>query len=881
MIYHRLRLKNYRGVEELEAVFSPTGITIVQGPNEAGKTSLTEAIGILFEYKAKATHKKVRDIKPVHRDAGAEIELEAESGPYRFTYRKRFHNVPLTELTVHAPTGENLTGGEAHDRANAILDETLDRALWQALTVAQGTSLTLPSLTGQTALMQALDAAAGADGSAHDDGAAKEVWSKVKEEYEKYYTPASGKEKQPLEESLSRQREAEKRADEYAAILGDLDDKITQAARLRRRREDVVRETADLEKELARLRVDAAERLRLDGLLAQAKLSFESARHERDRLRREGTARAKLRTAIDQTRKEAEAIRQERQQLAPAMANIAESLDRNRDAVNNLAAEERELTRLSLLHQADARHLQSRLHAELMRERKERVDQARGRALAAEEEIRRNRATAARLAAVHKAEREVLLREGKVAAAAPALEVEGLADCRVLIDGEETALQPGQTLPLTLTRKTDIAVPNLLRLTIRPGGTAENLAEELREAKQALADACEKAGVATPAEAATAHARRQEAEKTAAERERIEKENLRDLGYDELCRRLEHLEAEIRSYPKERPAEPSLPPDAAEAETVCDRVNAELGRLRERLSRAREELESARTGRDETSRREQELALRLGMREQDLLRAETELSEAGKALPDAELDRLAQAAETAAAQAAATATDLQTRLEEPGLATAGQRLAVAEQALSAVARESQAVETKLAALTAEIRLRGEEGLAEAAEQAAFEAEECRRARSALLRRAEAAKLLYHTLRAARDDARQAYLAPLRNRVEELGRLLFGATFSVGLDEELRLVTRTLAGVTVDFEQLSAGSREQLALIYRAACARIVSSHNGMPLLLDDALGFSDAERLRAMGLVLATAARDTQVIVFTCMPERYRHVGNATVVDLW
>ncbi len=877
MIYHRLRLKNYRGVEELEAVFSPTGITIVQGPNEAGKTSLAEAIGILFEYKAKATHKKVRDIKPVHRDAGAEIELEAESGPYRFTYKKRFHNAPLAELTVHAPAGESLTGGEAHDRANAILDETLDRPLWQALTVAQGASLRLPSLTGQTALMQALDAAAGADGTVYDEGAAKEVWSKVKEEYEKYYTPATGKEKQPLDESLTRQRQAEKRAEEYAAILTDLDGKITQAARLRRRQEDLGRETVQLEKDLAGLRVNAAERLRLEGLLAQAKLSFESARNEHDRLRREVAARAKLRAAIEQAHKEAEGIRQQRQQLAPAMAGITDTLDHNRDAVDKLTANERELSRLSLLHQADARHLQNRLHAELMRERKERVDQARGSAAAAEEEIRRNRVTAARLKAIQKAEREVPIHEAKVAS----LDVTGIAECRLEIDGEDVLVQPGQTIPLVLTRKTNIVLPDLLRLTIRPGGTAENLAEDLKAAKQALADACENAGVATPAEAAAVHVRRQEAEKTVAELERVEKDTLPDLGYDDLCRRLQRLEAETLAYPRERPAEPPLPADTAEAEALCDRVNAELERLRTLLAGARKALDAARNKREDASRQEQELTLRLGMREQELQLAETELAEAEKTLAETELNRQVQAAESAAAQAATAATDLENRLAEPGLSAAGLRLEAAEQALASTGRESREVEAKLTALTAEIRVRGAEGLAEAAEKADFEAEECRRARAGLLRRAEAAKLLYHTMRAARDDARQAYLAPLRNRVEELGRLLFGGTFSVGLDEELRLVTRTLSGVTVEFEQLSAGTREQLALIYRAACARIVSSHNGMPLLLDDALGFSDAERLRAMGLVLATAARDTQIIVFTCMPERYRHVGNATVVDLW
>ena len=46
----RLRLANYRGIDESEVRFSSKGLTIVEGPNEAGKTSLGEAIRLLFDY---------------------------------------------------------------------------------------------------------------------------------------------------------------------------------------------------------------------------------------------------------------------------------------------------------------------------------------------------------------------------------------------------------------------------------------------------------------------------------------------------------------------------------------------------------------------------------------------------------------------------------------------------------------------------------------------------------------------------------------------------------------------------------------------------------------------------------------------------------------
>ncbi len=55
---------------------------------------------------------------------------------------------------------------------------------------------------------------------------------------------------------------------------------------------------------------------------------------------------------------------------------------------------------------------------------------------------------------------------------------------------------------------------------------------------------------------------------------------------------------------------------------------------------------------------------------------------------------------------------------------------------------------------------------------------------------------------------------------------------------------------------------------------------GASLILDDALGYTDPERLRLMGAVLAKAGKECQIIILTCVPERYNNVGEATVVRL-
>ena len=185
MKFIRLRVANYRGIGAADVKFGPAGITLVQGPNEAGKTSISEAIWILFEYLDSSKARNIEAIKPVHRDEGPEIELHAESGPYTFTYLKRFLKRPETKLTISNPKPENLTGRAAHERAEAILRETLDVVLWKALNIQQGDAIHQPELTKQTSLSAALDQAAG--GRPTDPGE-EGLFNKVREEYLRYYT---------------------------------------------------------------------------------------------------------------------------------------------------------------------------------------------------------------------------------------------------------------------------------------------------------------------------------------------------------------------------------------------------------------------------------------------------------------------------------------------------------------------------------------------------------------------------------------------------------------------------------------------------------------------------------------------------------------------
>ena len=146
--------------------------------------------------------------------------------------------------------------------------------------------------------------------------------------------------------------------------------------------------------------------------------------------------------------------------------------------------------------------------------------------------------------------------------------------------------------------------------------------------------------------------------------------------------------------------------------------------------------------------------------------------------------------------------------------------------------------------------------------------------------ASAAKLLFETLSEEREAARAGYADPLRRHIEALGRSLFGEDFGVTLDDDLQVVRRQHAGVDLPERDLSTGAREQLAILQRLALALTVAEPEGIPVLLDDALGHADPKRRTAMAQLLEEVGERCQIILLSCDPDRYRDLENAHIVAL-
>jgi uncharacterized protein YhaN len=83
--------------------------------------------------------------------------------------------------------------------------------------------------------------------------------------------------------------------------------------------------------------------------------------------------------------------------------------------------------------------------------------------------------------------------------------------------------------------------------------------------------------------------------------------------------------------------------------------------------------------------------------------------------------------------------------------------------------------------------------------------------------------------------------------------------------------------TLDAADLSAGTADQLYLAIRYALLEFLSTSDGAPFVLDDALVNCDPER-RAAGLsLLKEIARERQVILFSC-EDRGREAADHVVL---
>ncbi|MCD8350536.1 MAG: AAA family ATPase [Planctomycetaceae bacterium] len=869
MHFKKLTIRNYRGVDEASVNFADTGITLVHGPNEAGKSSLAEAITTLFKHKASTT--KVKSIKPVDKDAGPSVELEAVSGPYHFTYAKQFLKRSSTHLTLHLPSTENFTGDQAHERVEAILKETLRKELWDAL-FSQKKDVDLLQAEGNAALMRSLDNAAGGGGG---DDPSEGIYERVKEYYHRYFYKTN-REHSEIAGSKKRLEQATATVAELEESLRRLDEKTERSAALRKERATVASDVATAIKNRGDKQRVVDELTELKKAMDTAKQALATATAEAAASAAAWRERKGLVDAVEAATQDLKAAEEavagggELEPLEEALKTAEETLrkaetaKKDADAVAALARRDcdylRDVKTLADL-QASAARLKAACHD---------ADEA-------QKELDDNPVTQSAIRSLRSVGAEVARLESLLTRDAPRVLLTGLGEVEVTVDGETLRLGDAEQREYSVAENLAVIIPNALRIEVGSGSAVEKERNNLADVARRLEKLLRAAGCASVDEAEARAERRTSAEATLAEaRRRIGNEP----PQAELVERIHGMDTALRRYVDARGGLAPLPETFDSA--VQARTPAESAMLSadEALTAARAGEKAARQRRDAAVAAGREAGLRREMAEKALAAARVMLDRAREGATDSEIeaDREAKVAALTTAQGNAETTENAWKMRDPE--GEEDQLRKLRQCVGDLEELLKKIEGDQRDLAGELRALGEAGLSESLDNARVAQEEAKLALDSLLAKANAAKMLYETMTAARDRIRQNYQQPLKTMLEELGRDVFGDGFRVGINEALALETRTVDGVTVPFESLSGGAKEQLILLYRAACAILVSENEGMPLILDDVLGHSDSERLQLVGKALETAAERCQIIIFTCMPDRYAGLRGATTVGL-
>ncbi|MFC1856864.1 AAA family ATPase [Thermodesulfobacteriota bacterium] len=872
----RVRLANYRGIDESEVQFGSSGLTIVEGPNETGKTSLGESIGLLFDFLDSSKHRSIDAVKPVHHDVGPEIELDAESGPYRFTYFKRFYKKPETTLTITSPNPENYTGREAHERATEILRETIDIDLWKALCIQQGEAIQQANLSKQTSLSAALDVAAGGHQA---DPREEGLFDKVREEYGRYFTER-GSEKKELQEVQKVHAESEEEVVSLEKQIQSIEKDIIRAADLGLELERLKNQEHDLRRDLTEYTKSLDAIKSLETILETARLKLESAQKSEQAAKRDKEVRQDLIEATSKAQKAHVELEESSNASIASLKKAETDMERAQSASAISETKRKEAESLLNLRRSDFDYFNNKLHLEQLKERKERIDRALEEAALADEVLAKNSVDEETLKAIQKNERSLITAQAMLETGAPNVLLRGLTDLDFQIDGEHTTIAKDEERHLSISDRVRITIPGSLQVDLTAGSSSSDLLKRVEEAKQKLDVACNDAGVSNADEARKSFEARREAQQAVARRREIEKENLRDLTYEELERKVIGLGKGVPAYPTARVPAPSLPPNLESAKEELRNAKAEIEQANKAWEEARTKLDSARKVRDGLRERYQKARVELDLKADELKRAENELSRSRSETSDKDLESEFLKCTDAVhkEEESVKSAEANLRGKEPDRVrilaeTAKGSLQTIEKKRESAQQENTEVRTRL-------KVFGEEGLHEKLQAARGHLNFNRQKYKATMRRASAAKLLYGTMKEERDKARRAYVAPLKEKIERLGRLVFNESFEIEVTEDLSVASRTIDGVNVPFDSLSGGTKEQISLISRLACAMTVSKGGGAFLILDDALGYTDRERLKLMGAVLAKAGKECQIIILTCVPDRYSNIGDATVVRL-
>lgn len=834
------------------------GVNVLCAPNEHGKSTVFDALHALFFKDRKSWDKEIRSLAP-HAGGDPTVGVEVEIGDAFYRIEKRWTRSRAGDIRVW----RNGALFRQADDAEAWLAEAVkapkDGGPAGLLWVRQGLTTLDDGDQGRAARRDLMSSVAGEveaiTGGRRMDAALATCAAALGD-----YVTGTGKprEKGPL-------REAELRVATLEARRAELSGLVTELRQHIDRRHAARRELEDLETPEGR-----AER---EARLAEARKTLEAAEGHARRLAEAVAAEEAARREVNRAREALETLQRLDREVRAARADLDRTSEVHERAGEALAQA------TEAAKKAAARHAAAKAEAGSAAEALRRATRAGAaaasvarradlvRAITAAEgyrsEMEASAAEARRDLAPQVLERIETL-ERDLVAARRAVEAEAASVSVAYLTGREGSVRIGARPVsagerVTVTAAVVLDLDGIGQMTVTPGAGTDETA--VARAAQALDSALREAGVGTIDEARASVAARQKAEA----RGRDAKAALDAVAPEGIDRLREALAA--------------LPEPVEDAGEIPDLAAAEAAEAAARaaLQTAEVALEAARAALAEAQRA-------ASVAETAAEGARLRLDRAAAALTGVE-DVAVELGERQTALDAAVAADAAASRSREELARAAPDLAGAqaahERAASVLRRaedDCQRLRIELGRLDVAIDMRAGEAVEEELADVEAQLVPARAHLAALGFEVEVLKRLKAALETARSSARDRYVEPVKRELVPLLRLLW-ADAELQFDAEEVLPTSLVRnGEAEDFSVLSGGTKEQIALLVRLAFARMLArAGTPAPVILDDAIVYTDDDRIERMFDALTRQAQDIQILVFSCRQKAFRDLGGRSL----
>ena len=340
---------------------------------------------------------------------------------------------------------------------------------------------------------------------------------------------------------------------------------------------------------------------------------------------------------------------------------------------------------------------------------------------------------------------------------------------------------------------------------------------------------------------------------------------------------LQDLETQLADLPQTALPVTAPPLEAAAPEMDAAELQAAVAVAKSRAEAAAQAEAQAQAKRDHRHLERESNDVRLEEARNRLERALLALGDAD--LARQERSKLEQSLSRLRQEAARVARDLEElERQAPDLAPVQARLQRAQSEQAATRSRHQELARDLAVLDSRISQTAGAAVEEELAQVQGELQSAQHRLEAVSFEVEVLKRLEQALEAARSSAQDTYLKPVLQELQPLLRQLWPEV-SLTMDGNRLLPDQLQRGAQSEaYDALSGGTQEQIDLLVRLAFAQLLArSGSPAPVILDDAIVYTDDARIEKIFDALTLQAERIQILVFTCRQKSFRSLGGAVL----